>query len=617
MGNLKGFVGKLLVVNLTTNEITEENLNEKIAKEFLGGAGYCCKYLYDHISFDTEPLSPENILMFMTGPFCGSNVPTSGRFVVCAKSPYTGIWGESNCGGFFGPELKKAGYDGIIIKGASENPVYLEITDNGTNIKDASSLWGKGIIETSLILKEQSGSNLTRISCIGQAGEKLVKYAIIASEEKAAGRTGMGAVMGSKKLKAITVRGKKRDFEATDSEKFKKAVQKTLNDVNQAFTTKMYGDIGTSAGIDLWNSTGEIPKKYWTLGEEWEGAYNISGMTALEKTVTRKYPCFSCPIGCAKKAKVKEGEFKTDDEVAAPEYQTLAGFGSMILNDNIESIVKANELCNDFGIDTISTSSIIALLYYLNDSGQIKPEQIDGLNPKWGDIKPALDLIKKISFKEGIGNLLAEGSDAIGKEFNISQDEIATVYGMEVPYHDLRSNFGMAIAYAIAAPRGPCHNTCDMCTILLGTPLEEFEIETIDKYKDNSEMAKMSARAQDYRALYSSLVFCVFANPLPSLIAELIETGIGLECDNKKLRIYGERIFIMKRMFNLKMGVTPKDDKLPKILLNPLEGTESAGKTPNFEQLKQEYYKYRSWDIKTGELDQENLKKLGLEGLKK
>ncbi|MBA7600482.1 hypothetical protein ES703_07537 [subsurface metagenome] len=259
----------------------------------------------------------------------------------------------------------------------------------------------------------------------------------------------------------------------------------------------MYGDIGTSAGIDLWNSTGEIPKKYWTYGDEWEGAYNISGMTALEKTVTRKYPCFSCPIGCAKKAVVKTGEYKTDGEVEAPEYQTLAGFGSMILNDNIESIVKANVLCNDYGIDTISCSSIIALIYYLYDSGKLSSEQIDGLNPKWGDIKPALEMIEKISIREGIGDLLAEGSDAIGKQFNINQDEIATVYGMEVPYHDLRSNFGMAIAYAIAAPRGPCHNSCDMCTILLGTPLEEFGIETIDKFKDDSEMAIMSARAQD------------------------------------------------------------------------------------------------------------------------
>ncbi|TET59211.1 MAG: aldehyde ferredoxin oxidoreductase [Promethearchaeota archaeon] len=612
MGTLKGFTGKLLIVNLTNQEISEELLNEEIAKDFLGGAGYCCRYLYDHIDKETNPLSPDNILMFMTGPFCGSTIPTSGRFVVCAKSPYTGIWGESNCGGYFGPELKKAGYDGIIIKGASEKPIYLEVTENEAKIKDASSLWGKGINETSNILKEQSGSNLTRIACIGQAGENLIKFAIIASEEKAAGRTGMGAVMGSKKLKAITVRGKKRQYEAADFENFKQSVQKALTEINQSFTSKMYGDIGTSAGIDLWNSTGEIPKKYWTYGDEWEGAYNISGMTALEKTVTRKYPCFSCPIGCAKKAVVKTGEYKTDGEVEAPEYEALAGFGSMILNDNIESIVRANVLCNDYGIDTISCSSIIALIYYLYDSGKISPEQIDGLNPKWGDIKPALEMIEKISIREGIGDLLAEGSDAIGKQFNINQDEIATVYGMEVPYHDLRSNFGMAIAYAIAAPRGPCHNSCDMCTILLGTPLEEFGIETIDKFKDDSEMAIMSARAQDYRALYSSLIMCVFANPLPSIIAELVQTAIGLKCDIERLKIYGERIFMIKRMFNLKMGISPKDDRLPKILLNPLEGTECAGKSPDFEQLKKEYYKYRQWDIETGIFKQEDLKRLGL-----
>ena len=615
MSNLKGFIGKILTVDLSTHEIVEEMLNEEIAKEFLGGAGYCCRYLYDHITKDTEPLSPENILMFMTGPFCGSTVPTSGRFVVCAKSPYTGIWGESNCGGFFGPELKKAGFDGIIIKGASENPVYLEITDYGINIKDASTLWGKGIIETSQILKEQSGSNLTRIACIGQAGENLVKYAIIASEEKAAGRTGMGAVMGSKKLKAITVRGRKRQFEVADIENFKKSVQKALDDVNKAFTSRMYGDIGTSAGIDLWNMTGELPKKYWTLGEEWEGAYNISGMTALEKTVTRKYPCFSCPIGCAKKAVVREGEYKTDGEVEAPEVEALEGFGSMLLNDNLESIVRANILCNDYGIDTISSSSTIALLYYLFDKSKIKPENIDGLAPKWGDIKPALELLRKISFREGIGDLLAEGSNAFGKKFNISQNEIATVYGMEVPYHDLRANFGMSVAYAIAAPRGPCHNSCDMFTISLGIPLDEFGITTVERHRDDSEMATMCAKLQDYRALYSSLLMCNFANPLPSIITELIQTCIGIDCNIENLKILGERIFMIKRLFNLKMGITPKDDKLPKILLKPLEGTECAGKTPNFEQLKQEYYKYRSWNIETGELNQEKLKKLGLNDL--
>lgn len=608
---MKGFVGKLLKVDLSKKEISEEPLNEEIAKNFLGGTGYCARYLYDQIKKDTDPLSPDNILMFMTGPFCGSTVATSGRFTICAKSPYTRFWGESSCGGFFGPELKK-GYDGIIIKGASKNPVYLEITENGNKIKDASHLWGKGIFETSETLKKESGSNLTRVACIGQAGENLVKYAIIASEEKAAGRTGMGAVMGSKKLKAITVRGKKRSFEVADPENFKKAVENAREQIMASFMSQMLSSLGTAGGVDMYNMSGEIPLKYWTLGT-WEGAYNLSGSTASEKIFTKNYPCFACPIGCAKRALVKEGDYKTEMELEAPEYETVVSYGSLILNNDLGSIVRANQLCNDYGIDTISSGSATAFLYYLYNNGKIKSKDIDGLEPKWGDIKPALELIEKISLRQGIGTVLADGSNAVGKKFKIPQDEIATVYGMEVPFHDLRSCFGMAVAYALATPRGPCHTSCDMFNILIGIPLEEYGISLIDKYKDDMDMAIASARAQDYRALYNSLTMCVFAVAAPSAISDLIKTGIGLPCNVETLKTLGERIYMIKRLFSLKMGVTPADDRLPKILLEPLKEGGSAGKSPNFQQLKEAYYKYRTFDLKTGFPSKEKLKSLGLD----
>ncbi|MHA1343128.1 MAG: aldehyde ferredoxin oxidoreductase C-terminal domain-containing protein, partial [Promethearchaeota archaeon] len=322
-----------------------------------------------------------------------------------------------------------------------------------------------------------------------------------------------------------------------------------------------------------------------------------------------------CPIGCAKKAQVKEGEYKTDGEVEAPEYETIVGFGSLILNDNLESIVRACELCNDFGIDTISGSSTIAFIYYLFNKGAIKSEDIDGLEPKWGDIKPAFEMLRKISKREGIGDLLANGSNAVGKKFNINQDEIATVYGMEVPYHDLRSNFGMAVAYGLGTPRGPCHCSCDMFNILIGIPLEEIGIMNIDKYKDDEEMATMSAIAQNYRALYSSLIMCEFANPAPSIVAELIKTGVGIECDVEKLKLIAERIYMIKRLFNLKMGLTPADDRLPQILLTPMKEGGSAGKTPNFEQLKSAYYKCRTFDLETGKPSEEKLKILGLNNI--
>ncbi|MFX0026747.1 MAG: aldehyde ferredoxin oxidoreductase N-terminal domain-containing protein, partial [Candidatus Hermodarchaeota archaeon] len=253
---MNGFNGKLLNVNLTDRNLSEEPIDENIARKFLGGSGYCCSYLYDKIDRNTDPLSPDNILMFMTGPFCGSNIPASGRFVVCAKSPLTGIWGESNCGGYFGNELKKAGYDGIIINGSSNIPVYLEITSNGTQIRDAASLWGEGIYKTSKLLKKKLGLDSTRVACIGQAGENLVKFASIGSEDKSAGRTGMGAVMGSKKLKAIAISAKKREYKAANPKKLKDVIKKAIEDIMASFASRMYGILGTSGAVDKFNAEG-------------------------------------------------------------------------------------------------------------------------------------------------------------------------------------------------------------------------------------------------------------------------------------------------------------------------------------------------------------------------
>ena len=612
---MKGFEGKLLIVNLTDKEISEEEIDDTIATKFLGGAGYACKYLFDKIDKDTDPLSPDNILMFMTGLFCGSNAPTSGRFVVCAKSPLTGIWGESNCGGFFGPELRKAGYDGIVFKGSSESPVLLEINENKAEIKDASDLWGKGIFETSKILKEKSGSQLTRVACIGQAGENLVKYAIIASEDKAAGRTGMGAVMGSKKLKAITVRGTKRKYNAFEPEEFREAVKVTNEAINSAFATQMFGDLGTSSGVDMYNASGELPIKYWKQGT-WEGAFNISGSTAFETMFTGSYPCFSCPIGCSKRVKIDEGEYKTDGEIEAAEYETVAGFGSMLLNDDLGAIQRANYLCNDYGIDTISGSSTISFIYDLFDTGRISSEDLNGLEPKWGEITPALELLKKIALREGIGDVMAEGSDYVGKKFKIPQDDIATVYGMEIPYHDLRRMYGMAVSYALATPRGPCHTSCDAYMVILGLPFSQFGIElNVDWYQDDKPMAEFCARIQDYRALYASLILCSFANPPSEMVLEMVIKATGLNLTMEDFKLLGERIYMIKRMFNLKMGLTPADDRLPKIALNPVNEGGSAGKTPNFQQLKNAYYEYRQFDKKSGYPSQDKLKELGLNDL--
>lgn len=611
---MKGFVGKLLKVDLSKKEISDEPIDVDIAKDFLGGSGYCVKYLYDKIGKDTDPLSADNVLMLMTGPFCGSTVPTSGRWVVCAKSPYTGIWGESNCGGFLGPELKKAGYDGIVISGATDSPVYLNITTSGAELKDASALWGKGAFETSETLKEELG-NLTRIACIGQAAENLVKYAGIYSEEKSAGRTGMGAVMASKKLKAIAIRGEKRSYVAEDPEGFKKINAETNDFVKNSFMTMMMSALGTSSVVDMYNVQGELPIKYWTQAQ-WDDSTKLSGSTASETIFTGNLPCFACPIGCAKRCNIKEGEYKTEGEVEAPEYETTAGFGTLILNSDLGSIVQANLLCNDYCIDTISSSSTIALIYYLYNEGKIKSEDIDGLKPEWGDPKPMLEMIKKTAFREGIGDLLAEGSNAVGKKFGVSQDNIATVYGMEIPYHDFRNCYGMCVTYALGTPRGPCHNSSDMYNILLGIPIEDLGMKMLDKYDDSEEMGKMGAIGQNYRALSNSLILCSFANPAPDMLMPLLKTAIGIDMDIEILKKLGERIYMLKRLFNLKMGLTPAADVLPKFLLTPKDVSDSAGKVPNFEQIKEGYYKYRTFDKTTGYPSQEKLKELGLDNIK-
>ncbi|MFX1496470.1 MAG: aldehyde ferredoxin oxidoreductase family protein [Promethearchaeota archaeon] len=596
-------------VNLSTSKIFIEPLNEDIAKNFLGGAGYACRYLYNKIKNSTDPLSPNNIIMIMNGPLNGTFAPNTGRWVVCSRSPYTGIWGESNCGSWFGAEVKKAGYDGIIISGSSQKPVYLKVNDDEVELKDAEELWGKGTYQTTIRLKELIGDIKSHVACIGPAGENLVKYANIISEERAAGRTGMGTIFGSKKLKGIVVKGSKTKLEVDNPEKLREIINITRDTVKSSFATQVLRDLGTSGAMDMYNVTGELPIKYFTI-PQWDEAYNISGATMAEKILVKNRFCHSCVIGCGRRIAVKNGIYKTD-EIEGPEYETLVSFGSLYLNDNLEWITHINRKCFDYGIDTISSGSIISCLTHHFKKGKIKNSDLDGLTPDWGNVEVAENLLEKIVYREGIGDLLAEGSIAIAKRFSISPDEIATVDGMEVTYHDLRSNYGMAIAYGMGL-KGPSHNLLDAYYVLVGVPFEEIGIKIIDKYSNNEDMAEFCSLLMDYRALYSSIIMCSFCNPLPSQIAQLIEYATGLKFGLNEVKIYGERIANLKRLFNIKMGLTASDDRLPKILTNPFTDGESAGKSPNFEKLKSLFYKFRQWDPTTGEPSLKKLRELGL-----
>ncbi|NVM17702.1 MAG: aldehyde ferredoxin oxidoreductase family protein [Candidatus Lokiarchaeota archaeon] len=548
----------------------------------------------------------------MTGPLNGTFAPNTGRWVVCSKSPYTGIWGESNCGSWFGAEIKKAGYDGIIITGRSKEPVYLEVNDNEVQLKDAKIFWGRGTFYTTEKLKEIFGDKKAKIACIGQAGENLVRYANIVSEQRAAGRTGMGAILGSKKLKAILVKGTKIKLEVSNQEELRKAIINARDYVKSSFASQVLGALGTSGALDMYNMTGELPIKYFSQ-PQWDGAAKISGATMAETILVTNRFCHSCVIGCGRRVAVKEGMYKTD-EIEGPEYETIVSYGALNLNDNLEWIVHINKKCFDYGIDTISSGGIISCLTYHFEQGNITTDDIDGLKPEWGNTKFIEELLDKIVFKEGIGKILAEGSNFLAKKFNISEEEIASVNNLEVTYHDLRSNYGMALAYGIGS-KGPSHNLLDAYYVLIGVPLEEIGIRNIDRYQDGEEMAEVCSLLMDYRALYSSMIMCSFCNPLPSQNAELIQEATGIKFGLEEVKLYGERIANLKRLFNIKMGLTPKDDRLPRILTKPFNSGGSAGKSPDFEKLKNLFYNFRDWELDTGKPSNKKLKQLGLDKL--
>ncbi|MEJ2293357.1 MAG: aldehyde ferredoxin oxidoreductase C-terminal domain-containing protein [Candidatus Lokiarchaeota archaeon] len=453
-----GFTGKILSIDLSSPKILEEPINKEFANQFFGGAGYTCRYLLDNIKRQTDPLSEENILFIMNGPFALTNAPSSNRFVVCAKSPYTGLWGESNCGGNFGVELKKAGFDGIIIRGRSEQPIIINIKEKDVSIFDASELWGQGIKKTTLYLKNQSEWKDSKIFCIGQAGENQVKFANVNAEGRSAGRTGMGAVMGSKNLKAILVQGSSFKPVIAQPIEFKSSIKKIIRFLVNANSSKVLRQYGTSATVLGAYVVGDLPIKYWSKGR-WSKIDEISGEKLKNNFLVKNKSCYGCVIGCGRIININNKEYIAKG-CEGPEYETIAGYGSMILNKDLESIAIANDMCNDYGLDTISTSGVIALLFDLYNRNLIKRSDIDNLTLEWGNSNSMLKLIKKIAKKEGIGKILAEGSNAVANKFNIPKDFIASINNMEVPYHDMRYCYGMALTYAFS-PRGPCHTTAD------------------------------------------------------------------------------------------------------------------------------------------------------------
>jgi aldehyde:ferredoxin oxidoreductase len=605
-----GYHGKILQVDLSARETKDVKLEEEDLRNFVGGAGLAARLLYPLMKKDLDPLSPENPLIFMTGPFTGTAVPFTGRHTICAKSPLTGVWGESSSGGFFGVSLKSTGYDGVMIVGRSDKPVYLLVHDGAAEIKDASHLWAKGVYQTKDVLMVEVGNKRARISAIGQGGENLVRYASIMNDDgRAAGRCGLGAVMGVKKLKAIVVHGDKRPRVANSGklkENIKAALVVPITELTALSTREMFREFGTIGYLDMAMYLSDAPAKYFSKSVF--PVEDIDGKALRQKYTVTPIACSGCPIGCGRLTEYGKHGI---DKVDGPAYETVAALGPCCMNFDLDSIIHANHLCNDYGIDTISTGVSIAFVMYLYEKGVLTKDKI-GMEMNWGDSKAIVGLVEKIAKREGAGDILAEGVKRIAEKFGVSQDEAAHVKGLELPMHDPRAFFGDAVDYT-TSPRGACHTKADYYMVDMGRGVSDAGIMPGDRFESSENKGAMVAKYQNLRDLFNSLPLCIFSPIIsPEHIAGLLNAVTGWDFNADSIMMTGERSFNLKRVINSKLGITKEDDKLPKIAITPLSEGTSQGKKPDMETLLRGHYKERGWDVATGKPTKEKLQQLGL-----
>ncbi|MHA1480441.1 MAG: aldehyde ferredoxin oxidoreductase family protein [Candidatus Thorarchaeota archaeon] len=590
---MKGFMGEILVVDLSDNTTNTIPIDEKIAKKFLGGSGYASRILYDLIDGTTDPLGPDNILMFMTGPLTGTLAPCTGRHVVCGKSPLTGFWGESHSGGHFGAFLKFSGYDGILIKGKAKTPVTIHVNDKTTSILDAQHLWGKTTDVTQKILRDELGKVQT--ACIGPAGEMLVKFAGIINDERSAARCGLGAVMGSKFLKAISVEGSNRP-ELTNDLEFREVATESFKTLGEVM--EILRESGTATYVDVGMMYYDMPVKYFQ-----ETEFDVDGLnaSAMKEILVGRSACYSCPIACGRKISLSEYDLK---EIAGPEYQTIAAFGSNMMIDDLKKVAYMNHLCNQYGMDTISCGSTLAFAIHLCDIGKLEW----GLT--WGDPESMIDLIHAIAKRRGYGDELAEGSMRLAKKYNAS-DIAIHVKGLEVANHDPRAFGGMAAIYAVAA-RGGTHLEGDMYSVDMGVEVRELGLVAGDPQDDEGK-GRIAAIAQDFRAFFDSAIMCHFAIVPTEKILNLVSKALSTSFELIDILKIGARAVTMKRLFNLRCGLQPSDDRLPKVFLKPQPGSVTYDYVPDVEKQIKEYYEYRKWDLETGKPTQPVFDKLDLD----
>lgn len=609
-----GYVGKLLFVDLTRGKFEEKELSEELARNFIGGYGIGARILYDRMKPGVDPLGPDNILGFISGPLNGTGAMFGGRYTVVCKSPVTGGWNDANSGGFFGPELKRAGFDGVFVIGSSDQPVYLYIKDGKVEIRDAKALWGKNCAETEEALIQETGEKNLRAAVIGPAGEKMSLMACIINDgHRAAGRGGCGAVMGSKKLKALAVRGTGK-IPVAYPERVKEINAEILEfmkngpTVEQVKLWSAFGTGGITAGSAM---SGDAPVKNWSgvgvtdMGEE--SATKLGSFSFDAKYNVKKYACANCPLGCGAHYKVDTGKWPVG-ETDRPEYETLAAFGTMTLNDDTEAIIKCNDICNKYGLDTISVGCTVAWAIECYERGIFTKKDTEGIELTWGNAEAMVAITQAIADQTGFGKVLALGSAGAAKKLGKGFEYLQTVRGIEVPMHDPRFSPGFARTYQYD-PTPARHVKGGLGIPDFGSPNEVKY-----NYDGRGQLDVEVTCGTEIMNTSGSCLFGGFSMP-PGTEAKQIEAVTGWDFKKEDVIRTGKRIMNMRHVFNLREGQKPTDDEaaFPKRCVGepPLTEGPLKGVTVDHKKLGANFCKVMDWDEETLIPTRKSLEELG------
>ena len=604
---MAGYAGKVVFIDLTLGSITKESLPEEVYRSLIGGAGLGAKILYDRMKPGIDPLGPENMLGFLPGLLVGTETPMATKFMVVTKSPLSRTWGDANSGGLFGPELKAAGYDGIFFTGTAPKPVYLSISGDNIELRDASHLWGKNTRETVEAIADETGDKRVRIACIGPSGEnKSLIASIITDDGRAAARSGVGTVMGSKNLKAVAVRGSGR-VEIGDNSQLGRLRGETLDhlrDVDSLPFIKVLSGPGTCAGILGLVPAGGAPIKNWSLiGEAAFPDYARIGGANIAKYQVRKAGCGRCPINCGGIVRVEEGPFATEGR--KPEYETIAAFGTMLLNSNAESIIKANEVCDLYGIDTISTGTALAFAMECYEQGIIGKEETDGIELTWGNPSAILAVLEKIVRREGLGDVLADGVERAAQRIGKGAEKYAVhVHGQEPGFHDPRLLPLRGLSF-IANPTPGRHMTALASIRLEGEGKLAAIYPELQKPTGTDEAdtrGKIHALASSYSQAFANSGMCLFALSAGTNfpLVEFICAATGWDFTITEAIGAGKRCLSLQQAFNIREGLTSEDFSLPARISDPPTMGPFTGKLIDFGVLKRSYYTAMGWDTETG-----------------